>query len=274
MKTLPLFFPQWQGSGLTDEVRVGAQTLSEWFDTVRMVAAPLSDKSLRTKKGIMGYDSLVEQWQSVRQLLDQEQPDRILAILGDCGAEVAPVAYLNQRYDGNLLVLWLDAHADLNTPESSPSSHFHGMPVRLLIDGAFDKTDFVLETCLNPEQVLLAGLRETDPSEADFIREENMLVVSVEEITTGRLMQELTRLTPENLYIHLDLDVLEPTVFTALKCPSPDGITPNVVADLIQQLITTFTVVGLSLTETIATSPTEICPIEPILSIYNQWLSN
>jgi arginase family enzyme len=55
---------------------------------------------------------------------------RLLVAGGECGVEVAPVAALAARH-GRLAVLWLDAHADLNTVESSPSGRFHGMPARL-----------------------------------------------------------------------------------------------------------------------------------------------
>ena len=48
----------------------------------------------------------------------------------DCGGELAVVARLNQHYNGRLRVLWFDAHADLNTPDTSPSANFHGMVLR------------------------------------------------------------------------------------------------------------------------------------------------
>ena len=52
---------------------------------------------------------------------------------GTCGAEIAPVAYLNNHYESDLAILWFDAHGDLNTPKTSLSGHFHGMVLRTLL---------------------------------------------------------------------------------------------------------------------------------------------
>ena len=61
-------------------------------------------------------------------------PDIVVTVGGTCGVEAAPVAYLNERYDGNLAVVWFDGHGDLNSPATSPSGHFHGMVLRTLLE--------------------------------------------------------------------------------------------------------------------------------------------
>jgi arginase len=50
----------------------------------------------------------------------------VVTVGGTCGVEAAPVAYLNERYAGDLAIVWFDAHGDLNAPDTSPSGHFHG----------------------------------------------------------------------------------------------------------------------------------------------------
>lgn len=272
MEPLILHFPQWQGSGHTDGVRVGANTLRTAFAHPPIVSVSLSDAPLTVENGIFGYTALTQQYQTAVALLASHQPDQLLLLAGDCAAEVAPVAYLNERYGGALTVLWLDAHGDLNTPKSSPSGNFHGMPLRLLLDGRFAGTDFTLSTPLNPAQVILAGQRDLDPPEADFIAETSLSMVSVAGISDGTLLANIAQKQPQYLYIHLDLDVLEPTIFPTLKYPTPGGATPTDVATLITQLTKTYNVVGLSLTEATATHPDQLEPITPILNAYTAWL--
>ena len=63
----------------------------------------------------------------------KKKPDKILTVGGGCGIEIPIVSYFSEKYK-NLDVLWFDAHGDLNTPESSPSKYFHGMPLRFLLE--------------------------------------------------------------------------------------------------------------------------------------------
>ncbi|WTL10231.1 arginase family protein [Kribbella sp. NBC_01505] len=90
---------------------------------------------------------------------------------GDCGVDLAPIAAARERYGDELTVLWLDAHPDVNRPETLPSGSFHGMVLATLLgDGA---SALVPEDRLVPGQVVLAGVRayagvetgERDPGE-------------------------------------------------------------------------------------------------------------
>ncbi|MBC7923505.1 MAG: arginase family protein [Ferruginibacter sp.] len=235
---------------------------------------PLTEAALTARHGIGGYQPLVDQFAATTALLAQQQPGRLLLLAGDCAAEIAPVAYFNQRYDGQLTVLWLDAHADLNTPASSPSGHFHGMPLRLLLEGEFTGTAFRVEAPLRPGQVLFAGLRDTDPAEDNFIAAHGLPVYADAATAPALVLAALRRQPPANLYIHLDLDVLNPNHFPALQCPVAGGFEPTELAALLRELLASCHVVGLSLTETMAATLAELAPIAPILAVYGEWLAN
>src|SRR5207244_11551785 len=85
-------------------------------------------------------------------------PERPLVLGGCCCSHVGAVEGLAARH-GRLGVLWIDAHGDPNTPESSPAGNEWGMPLRMLLDsGAID-----------PQDVALVGARDLDPPERDFI---------------------------------------------------------------------------------------------------------
>ena len=127
-------------------------------------------------------------------------PARPLVLGGCCCAHVGAVEGLSARH-GHVAVLWLDAHGDLNTPETSPSGNEWGMPLRMLLDrGTIAAAD-----------VVLWGARNLDPPEAEYIATAGI----------GADPQALLDHT-EAVYVALDCDVLDPAQI-AVFMPEPDG---------------------------------------------------
>lgn len=170
-------FPQWQGSGLSNEVQIGAQTLRDYFHQTPILSVPPSDEPLSSLHNIVAYQPLLTQLQNAKELHEQTQLEKLVLIAGDCAAEVAPIDYLNKLYGEQLTIVWLDAHGDLNTPENSESGHFHGMPLRLLLDGEFAGTNMKISSPILSSQVLMAGLRDLDAPENTFITENSIPVL-------------------------------------------------------------------------------------------------
>jgi arginase family enzyme len=135
--------------------------------------------------------------------LAADLPERPLVLGGDCCSHIGAVEGLAAR-QGRLAVVWLDAHGDLNTPESSPSGNQWGMPLRMLLDsGAVDAGD-----------VALVGARNLDPPEDDFIRASKLHLgeEGIEKALDGVACA----------YVALDVDVLEPSEMSVFM-PEPGG---------------------------------------------------
>jgi hypothetical protein len=128
----------------------------------------------------------------------RELPERPLILGGCCCAHVGAVRALAERH-GRLGVVWLDAHGDLNTPESSPSGNAWGMPLRMLIDAGD----------VDPEDVTLLGARNLELSEEAFLAE-------------TAVARRLGRL-PESVYVAVDGDVVEPPQLDVFM-PEPGGM--------------------------------------------------
>ena len=127
-------------------------------------------------------------------------PARPLVLGGCCCSHVGAVEGLAARH-GRLGVLWLDAHGDLNTPESSPSGNEWGMPLRMIVDhGAVD-----------PQDVVLWGARNLDPPEEEFIAASGI----------GDELEPLLAAV-DAVYVALDCDVLDPGELGVFM-PEPDG---------------------------------------------------
>jgi arginase len=135
--------------------------------------------------------------------LAADLPERPLVLGGDCCSHIGAVEGLAAR-QGRLSLIWLDAHGDLNTPESSPSGNQWGMPLRMLLDsGAVEAVD-----------VALVGARNLDPPEAEFIRASGL---HVGETGIQKALEDAGC-----TYVALDVDVLEPTEMSVFM-PEPGG---------------------------------------------------
>ncbi len=253
VSTLHLIYPEWQGYGLGSDVHAGATGLAaQWFHGIDAlaIAAPL-DEQLTVDDGVLGLASIAPRFTLALDAIRRISPDRILMAGGTCGAELAPVSYLNDRYAGDLAVLWLDAHADLNTPASSPSGHFHGMVLRTLLgDGPRALVDHLLRT-LEPRQVFLVGARDLDPPEAEYAAAQRIPILGDDVFEQPSRLTTMLKANGFNrLYVHFDVDVLDPAKFGASLMRAPGGGPSLAEAGaLIRILRAEFDVVGLSVLE-------------------------
>jgi arginase len=245
-----LFFPQWQGGTDFERYTKGARFLRDMLEPqVEFMNVSINSSSdLSITDNIKAKPALLEQLRTVRTLLETHKPERIFTLGGDCGCDLVQITYLNQLYAGNLTVVWLDAHGDLNTPESSPGKHFHGMPLRSMLgegDSEIVQQGF---SQLEQKQIILAGLRELDESERAFLAQHKIARVSVENLQNNPNMLA-SKTHSRNIYIHFDLDVLVPSEFDGTRYPTPNGMTLETVIDVIQSLAGAYNIVGFALTE-------------------------
>jgi arginase len=129
-------------------------------------------------------------------------------------------------------VLWLDAHADINTPETSPSGNVHGMPLAAVLGLAgkgFESPAWPLPA-VDPERVVLVGTRQLDEGERRLLRETGVRVFTMSEIDRigieRALREALARLAGARfVHVSLDLDVLDPEVAPGVGTPVRGGLT-------------------------------------------------
>ncbi|HJR61523.1 MAG TPA: arginase family protein [Vicinamibacterales bacterium] len=113
-------------------------------------------------------------------------------------------------------MLWLDAHPDFNTPETTRSGSLGGMPVAVATGRALRRMrlDAKLDPPLADEQVVMGGVRLTDPLEQELLDGSKIQQVSVEDLqkASPAVFAQLDRLdrTVDKIYVHIDMDVLDP----------------------------------------------------------------
>ena len=128
-------------------------------------------------------------------------------------------------------VLWIDAHADLNTPETSPSGNVHGMVLAAAIGlggPAFENGAWTLPA-VDSTRVALVGLRALDPAERELVRRLGIRVYTmsdIDRIGVERAMREALRHVegPGFVHVSLDMDVLDPDVAPGVGTPIRGGL--------------------------------------------------
>ena len=142
--------------------------------------------------------------------------DAPVVYAGDCVVTIGVLAGL-QRKGINPTLVFFDAHGDFNTSDTTPSGFLGGMPVAMLT-GRGEQTIVAgagLEP-LNDERVVHVGARDLDPGEDKALAESGIVCVSVDQLAHHDL-------PPGSLYVHVDVDVVDPEELPAVNYPAPGG---------------------------------------------------
>ena len=202
--------------------------------------------------------SAVLRLSSLRQVRDAQRvalesiSGLVITIGGDCGADLASVQHAAANNDAMALV-WIDAHADLNSAEASPSHAFHGMVLRTLLgDGP---ESLIASGPLSPRRVILAGTRSLDDDELAYIEAAGIPVIAPETLDVESFTAAITASGATSLYLHIDLDVLDPAEFGSVGYPEPFGVSLATLLALIAVAKAALPLAGAAVTEFAPASP-------------------
>ena len=200
--------------------------------------------SQEDRTGISGYIKNVSKLGSScgelhKRIRDEApQTDFMLTLGGDHSIAAGTISAMRQSKK-DMAVVWVDAHADCNTPETSPSGNFHGMPVGLLLGwfkrlphSSFEWILSYLENPLPERHFAFIGLRDVDEREKDLLRRSNILVYSmidVERLGIARVMEEiLEQISPNNsrpIHLSFDIDGMDPEIAPGTGTRAKGGLT-------------------------------------------------
>lgn len=220
--------PQWQGASSSRAMRLvdGAEAIRGDLPAAatRTVAVPLGAGDA-VATGVSRYSTLAVVRERTALALTELAPDDVPVLIGgDCAVELAGVARAAERARAagrSLGVVWFDAHADLNSPGSSATGAFAGMVLRALLGDGVD--GLTAEPALRPEDVVVVGARSVDEAEDAWATEHGVALLPVG--TTPEQVAEAATAWDE-VYVHVDLDVLDPASFEGLLDPQPFGMEP------------------------------------------------
>ncbi|HGK7507877.1 arginase family protein [Kluyvera cryocrescens] len=224
-KTLRLLFPQWQG-GNNPPYYLGSLLLSFLAPepTGPVASVPVYEPTtepLTEIDGITAKPQIIRQLNDATALIAQHCPDSIVVLGGDCLVSLAPFAHLLNKYGDKLGVLWVDSHPDVQTAKQYPNAHAHVLGA-LIGTGDNDLVAHVA-TRLNPAKIMIAGLHDPLAYEADYLARHNIATIAPEQVKNGgkEVMAWIEREHIEYLAIHIDLDVLDPSLFRSVLFAKP-----------------------------------------------------
>lgn len=303
---LDLCVADWQGWGADTRPQRGAMRVRDRlagagrrFTSVSISGSPPA----RVEDGVVERSGMRRVIESTREILDIARPRTIFSVLGTCASEVGPVGWLAEHRDGagaradsapaerersgagpvdtmpttpttsRLGALWLDGHADLNTPAGSPSGRLHGMPLRTLLGGGDPSLARFVPRPLDPSRVVLAGARDLDPAEAQFILEHQMTVIEPPQLGDPSVVVDALRSAGvERLYVHIDLDVLDPEALAHQLVPisGARGVSVGELTSVLGAVGAAFEIVGASLVEFSPAGEASEASVESALDVVEQ----
>jgi arginase len=248
-----LVVPQWQGSPAARAMLLaeGAEAIAGDLprSACTRVDVPVeAGESIDT--GIRRFSALTRVRDSLAEALAASDETPVV-VGGDCGVAPTAIAHAVSRHP-NLAVVWFDAHGDLNTADSSPSGAFAGMALRAVFDGSA-----LAPPSVSADRVVLAGAREFDDAEWDAVTSAGLHHLPVGDLADhARIADAVVATGADAVYVHVDLDVLDPGVLGGVSLPVPFGVTLDDLTAGIRELKARVPLVGASISGFAPASPT------------------
>ena len=246
--------PQWQGSDSPRAMQLmdGAEAIAGDLPAARCtrVEVPLEagesmDSGVRRLSAISHI---------ARNHLDalEASDDVPVTIGGDASVATTAALWAAHRISGGCAVVWFSAHPDLHDPSSSPTGGYTTMAARALIDDTLPRP---LTTTVEPSSLILAGARAVASSETEQIIERGIRVVFSDALEPESLAEYVSGTGASEVFIHVDLDVLDPAAISGIADVEPFGIDVATLTDCIRSVRAVANLTGASVTEYAPSSP-------------------
>jgi len=156
-----------------------------------------------------------------------------LCLGGDHSISIGSLAGVIEHHKNkNIGLIWIDTHADLNTPESSKTKNIHGMPVSVLFGKGYPELTELMnhQDTIKEENVAIIGLRDIDAMEKEFLKDSNMNYYTMRDIDERgiqTIMKEVqTKIIDkvDGIHVSFDLDVMDPLQVPGVSTPVPGGL--------------------------------------------------
>lgn len=266
--TVRLIYPQWQGASvvsLIPEIKDSAEASRGYYLGAKLldflapengqktltVPVSLEMTDRKAVDGVIDRDVILRQNREALRLLRQNNPDRIVTLGGECAVSVVPFTYLADKYKDDAAVIWIDAHPDITLP-GDVYAGFHAMAVTALMGEGDKKIMAELPAKINPDKILLLGVRNWERDEIkERQRKYGLRHLTKEEIIRrpSAIREWLDASGVSKVMIHFDMDVLDPAEIVAAVGTDPEGMKIDEVVAVINEIAASKEVVGLTVAE-------------------------
>ncbi|WP_417562305.1 arginase family protein [Microbacterium sp.] len=226
-----LVVPQWQGSSSSRAMQLIDGALAIAGDLPRASSTTLQipvEAGESLDSGVHRLSALQRiartHLEALAELHGAQHDEAVLTVGGDAGvattAALAAIGATRGQTDPGAVVIWFSAHADLHDPATSPTGAFDTMAARALLDEAVPRP---AEHGLAPDRLILAGVRAIEPAEAEVAERLGIGILTSDTLTPQALADAVRERGATSVFVHVDLDVLDPSAMTGLSSPEPFG---------------------------------------------------
>lgn len=214
----------------------------------------LSEEGLKNLKNL---NSITETCLNISREVDHiiRAKDVPIFFGGDHAASIGSVSGAAKNID-NLGLIWIDSHSDINTDKTTYTGNIHGMPVSALLGYGEKKLRDIIgdKSKILPQNVVLFGLRDVDPPEADIIRDLNIRAYYFDEIIDrglGVCLDEVKEYLKERdkLHISFDLDSMDPDIIKGVTVPVKSGFREEHILEIFDYLLREFSISSIDIVE-------------------------
>ena len=217
MKTIRLLYPDYVSGGL-DTYYFGANLMAHILPEnnnqplVKVDVLPPDGKEKSVTDGIYAKDEVISGIADAVKKIENEKPDRIITIGGNCMVSLAPFDYLHGIYD-NVGIVWIDAHPDVSTTDDGyPNAHAMVLG-SLMGHGAEPITNMMKNTKFQPNEILYVGLQGLHEYQEKFLNDMgvNYKVQTEDFVSNDEIKAFVKRF--DHILVHFDIDVLDEHFF-------------------------------------------------------------
>ena len=268
MKTIRLIYPQWQGGDIArwitevpnpdDASRgyyLGAQLLNFLApnNEQKTFTVPITTAIAERKviDGVLDRDIIIKQSKAALDILNIEQPNKIVTLGGECSVSVVPFTYLANKYKNDVAMIWIDAHPDITLPGDVYPA-YHAMAVTACMGLGDNKIISELPAKISPSKILFVGIRDWERDEIKTRQQQygikHLTPEDVRENDNG-IHEWLKSCDASKVVIHFDMDVLDPAEIITAVGVVPNGMKIAEVVKVINDISKEKEVVGLTIAE-------------------------
>ena len=204
---------------------------------------PQSEERLKHLEQIAEFNGKLSD--KVHEILEQEKFSLVLG--GDHSLAIGSVAGTIRKFGDNLGLIWIDAHADINTDETSPTGNIHGMPIASLLGlGSKALTDIAKNQRISADKVMIIAARDIDSGEEMIISENNVSLLKMSQINQEGIESICKQVNEiisgwgvDNIHLSIDIDSLDSELVPGTGTPVADGLSVDELNKLIDTIMAT-----------------------------------
>lgn len=230
------------------------------FDLGNLYVPPVSEEDKYALSHTMKYlDQIVEVNNNLAELVyDTLRGGAFpLVIGGDHSLGLGSASGVGKCYE-DFGIIWLDAHGDINTNETSPSGNIHGMPLSALMGMGSEALVNVYApgNKVNPQNVFLVGTRSLDEGELELIEREQLSVYTMDlirsegiDFVAADIRKKLKERKIRNVHFSIDVDSIDPDYAPGTGTRVPEGLIPAEFMSFVEDILSTNLVKSMDLVE-------------------------